>query len=249
MSKRPRNGIPYENSRRAGLALAAVVGLALTGGTGVTAQGPDRWESAIREFAAEDAASPPPANAIVFTGSSSVRLWETLAEDMAPLTVMNRGFGGSLMQDAVYWVEDLVLKYEPRAVVLYEGDNDIGGGQVSPQELLEGFMTFVSRVHAELPETRIYFLAVKPSILRWGVWGEMLSANELIREYCETTERVTFIDVATPMLNVHGQPMAEIFVADDLHMNAQGYEIWTSVVRPLMLEQEAAYEPAASDAR
>lgn len=209
------------------------------------AQDPARWEDAMRAYAAEDAASPPPANAIVFTGSSSVVLWKTVHEDMAPLTVINRGFGGSTMQDAVYWLDTLVLKHRPRAVVLYEGDNDIGlymHCEGTPEEVLEGFKTFVSRIHAELPETRIYFLAIKPSVLRWGVWPEMRRANDLIRAFCETRPGLHFIDVASPMLDGQGQPRADIFEADNLHLNARGYDLWASVVRPILLEHEGVYE-------
>lgn len=203
--------------------------------------GPLRWESAMEAFGEQDRAAPVPEGAIVFTGSSSVRLWDTLAEDMAPLTVLQRGFGGSEMEDALFWLDTLVLKYRPRAVVLYEGDNDIAAG-VSAEELLEGFQAFVSRVRNELPETRIYFLAVKPSILRWGVWEETRHANDLIRAYSESSPAVTFIDVAMPLLGEDGTPMPDIFVADNLHMNAKGYAIWTSVVRPVLIGREAVYE-------
>lgn len=206
------------------------------------AQDPARWEDVMRAFAAEDAASPPPANAIVFTGSSSVGLWRTVHEDMAPLTVINRGFGGSTMGDAVYWVDTLVLQYRPRAVVLYEGDNDIGQYDGTPEEVLKGFRTFVSRIHAELPEARIYFLAIKPSILRWGLWSAMRRANDLIRAFCETRPELHFIDVASPMLDEQGQPRADILEADDLHLNSRGYDLWATVVRPILLEHERVYE-------
>lgn len=206
------------------------------------AQDPARWEDAMRAYAAEDAASPPPANAIVFTGSSSILLWRTVHEDMAPLTVINRGFGGSTMQDVVYWLDTLVLNHRPRAIVLYAGDNDIGHYEGTPEEVLEGFKAFVSRVHAELPEARIYCLAIKPSILRWGVWPEMRRANDLIRAFCETRPQLHFIDVAFPMLDAQGQPRANIFEADNLHLNARGYELWASVVRPILLEDEGVYE-------
>lgn len=200
-----------------------------------------RWEDAMRVYAAEDAASPPPANAIVFTGSSSIALWKTVHEDMAPLTVISRGFGGGTMQDAVYWLDTLVLKHRPGAVVLYEGDNDIGHYEDTPEEVHEVFKTFVSRIHMKLPETRIYFLSIKPSILRWGVWPEMRRANDLIRVFCETRPGLHLIDVAPAMFDERGQPRADIFEGDGLHMNARGYEIWASVVRQILLEHEGVY--------
>lgn len=202
------------------------------------AQDPARWEEAMRVFAAEDAASPPPANAIVFTGSSSIVSWRTIHEDMAPLKVITRGFGGSTMRDAVYWVDTLVLKYRPSAVVLYEGDNDIALYDKTPEEVLEGFKMFVSRIRAELPGTRIYFLSIKPSTLRWGVWPEMRRANDLVRPFCEIRRGIYFIDVASAMLDEHGNLRADIFEADGLHLNARGYEVWTSVVRRILLEHE-----------
>jgi lysophospholipase L1-like esterase len=201
-------------------------------------QHPARWEADVRAYAAQDAISPPPPNAIVFTGSSSIAQWSTLKRDMAPLTVINRGFGGSTMADAIYWIDALVLKYRPRAIVLYQGDNDIGNHQVTPEELLDQFRTFVARVHAELPETRIYFLAIKPSILRKSAWPEMRRANDLIRGFCATHDELYFVDVASPMLDKQGEPSTDIFEADGLHMKAAGYGLWTLALKPILLECE-----------
>lgn len=214
----------------------------LLGGVEAEAQDPTRWNEAMHAFAAEDAASPPPAHSIVFTGSSSIVGWKTLPEDMTPLTVLNRGFGGSTMPEAVYWLDTLVLKYRPRTVVLYEGDNDIGQYEATAEDVLEGFKTFVSRLHGELPEARVYFLAIKPSVLRWSMWSEMRRGNDLIRAFCETRPQLHFIDVATPLLDGQGKPRAELFEADDLHLNAKGYDLWASIVRPILLEHERAYE-------
>lgn len=201
-------------------------------------QDPTRWADVIREFATAEAACPPPTNAIVFTGSSSVRFWHTVNRDMAPLPVINRGFGGSTMVDAVYWLEPLVLQYKPRAVVLYEGDNDIGMYGATAEQVLEGFNAFVSKVHAQLPEANIYFLAIKPSIQRDRFWPEMKRANHLIEVFAERQPKVHFIDIATPMLDQNGRPKADIFEADELHLNSAGYDLWTSVVRPILLERE-----------
>jgi len=230
-------------SRRSRISGFLLLGILVSGCGAAGAQNPDRWEGAMQDFEVEEAATPVPPGAIVFTGSSSVRLWTTLQEDMAPLTVIQRGFGGSVMADALYWIDTLVLKHRPRAVVLYEGDNDIGSLGMRAEELLEGYETFVMRVHEALPDTRIYFLAVKPSILRWDTWAEMKQANDLIRQASEADSRLFFIDVASPMLDGTGEPISDIFVEDDLHMNAKGYEIWTSVVRPFLMDIERAHEP------
>lgn len=199
---------------------------------------PTRWADVVRVFATADAACPAPANAIVFTGSSSVLFWRTVHRDMAPLQVINRGFGGSTMEDAIYWLDPLVVQYKPRAVVLYEGDNDIGLYGATAEQVFQGFKTFVSKVHAQLPETRIYFLAIKPSNQRARFWPEMKRANGLIQAFSEGQSKVHFIDIATPMLDQSGQPKTGIFEADELHLNAAGYDLWTSVVRPILVSHE-----------
>jgi lysophospholipase L1-like esterase len=140
------------------------------------------------------------------------------------------------MQDAVYWVVPLVLKHKPKAVVLYEGDNDIGMYNSTPEKVRDGFVEFVSKVQAELPETTVYFLAIKPSIARWHLWSRMREANDLIRTVCEKGRNLHYIDIATPMLNERGEARAELFVADKLHMNEGGYALWTGIVKPALAE-------------
>jgi len=218
------------------------MGMLLLWGFAAQAQDPVQWAEAMRAFAAEDATSAPPTNAIVFTGSSSIVFWKTLHEDMAPLTVINRGFGGSTMREALYWLDKVALQYRPRAVVLYEGDNDIGYYGLKAEKVVEDFKLLAARLHTELPATRLYFLAIKPSILRWKSWPEMRRANELIRAICERDPRLQFIDVASPMLNEAGQPRNELFEADDLHLNAKGYALWASLVRPVLLEEEGDHQ-------
>lgn len=211
------------------------------------AQDPGQWEQAVHAFASEDTKSAAAANAILFVGSSSIVGWKTLREDMAPLTVINRGFGGSTMSDLIHWLDPLVLKYRPRAVVVYEGDNDIGQHQATPEHVLQQFTTLVSRIHAVLPETRIYFLAIKPSVLRWAAWPAMMRTNELIRTFSTQDELLVYVDVASPMLDERGQPKKEIFEADGLHMNARGYELWSGVLKPILLGREGEYEQHISD--
>lgn len=200
---------------------------------------PKRWAEEIQAYTAIDAEFPPPQNAIVFTGSSSIALWKTLDADMTPLTVINRGFGGSTMRDLLYWLDMLVLKYRPRAVVLYEGDNDIGFANGTSEDIFEEFKEFVSRIQ---PKSRIYVMSIKPSILRWSLWPEMRKTNGLIRKFCENRDGIQYIDVASSMLDERGQPRTDIFEADGLHMNGKCYELWTSIVRPTLLRFESAYE-------
>ncbi|MCC5875808.1 MAG: hypothetical protein JJU11_06280 [Candidatus Sumerlaeia bacterium] len=198
-----------------------------------------RYESAIIAFEEE---GPQPTGAIVGIGSSSMRGWHGMInEDLAPLTIIPRGFGGSNMYDALYFVDRAVIAHEPRAVILYEGDNDIAMGK-PPEAVLDTFRAFVARIHEADPTVRIYVLAVKPSISRVGVWPQMQATNELLRAECETDRRLFFIDVATPMLDEEGNMREELYLGDMLHMNRAGYEVWRDAVRPVIVPIEAPFE-------
>jgi len=200
---------------------------------------PERLVTEIIAFEAQDQTEPPPHGAIVCVGSSSIRGWHsTIQEDLAPLTIIPRGFGGSTMNDAVYYTERIVTVYEPRAVVLYEGDNDIWLG-ISPQQVAERFAVFVTKIHEALPDTRIYVLSIKPSIARWEVWPQMKEANRLIEKACLSDVLLTYTDVSSAMLDETGQPRREIFQPDMLHLNESGYAIWKAALLPVLLEKES----------
>jgi len=203
---------------------------------------PERFRGAIDAFQAAETESMPARGAVVATGSSSMRGWHgRIADDLAPLTIIPRGFGGSNMHDARYFLDELVLRHEPRAVLLYEGDNDVAAG-LAPEQVLAEFDAIDAAVAERLPETRIYILAVKPSIARWQLWPTMAATNDLLKARADNDPRLTFIDIATPMLGGDGKPLVEIFVADMLHMNDLGYDIWRDAVRPVLVEAERAYE-------
>lgn len=197
----------------------------------------------MEAFQAQDRISPPPAGAVVVTGSSSVRRWHpTIERDLSPLTVIPRGFGGSTMEDALYWIDRVAIAYKPRAIVIYEGDNDTGRYEVPPTTIAEQFETLVKEIHAALPETRVYVVSVKPSVSRWSTWPEAVATNELLRGIAASNDLVTYIDVATPMLRPDETVMTDIFVEDDLHLNPKGYEIWTAAVRAVLVPAEAKHE-------
>jgi lysophospholipase L1-like esterase len=203
---------------------------------------PNRFEEAILHFESLDSITFPPENAIVCVGSSSMRGWTgTITKDLAPLTVIPRGFGGSNMNDALYFSDRIILKYKPRAIVLYEGDNDIALG-ISPEIILEKFQEFAEKINHDLPECRFYFLSVKPSPSRWKLWPLMQKANRLIAEICEKDSRLTYVDVASGMLNQDEKPRKEIFKDDMLHMKREGYIIWRNALRPVLLENELSFE-------
>ena len=203
---------------------------------------PARFEEQIASFEEADRHSFPSAGAVLCIGSSSMRGWHrTIREDLAPLTLIPRGFGGSNMNDVVHFADRVVLPYEPRAILLYEGDNDIAHG-ISPDTVIARFEELVSIVHSSFPEARFYALAVKPSIARWSMWPAMTGTNRLMRERCAKDERLTYIDIAAPMLNGKSEPRPEIFVEDNLHLNRRGYEIWRDAVRPVLVRAESGHE-------
>lgn len=220
-----------------GLVIVLLVGAAAAGGAWLLSAMRDAefWESAIVAFEEADRESPPPPGAIVFTGSSSIRMWSSLAEDMAPLPVLNRGFGGSHIAHVNHYAKRIVLPYAPGAVVLYAGDNDLAAGSdKTPESVLEDFRRFVGIVHAAQPAAPVYFLAIKPSILRWDRWPVMREANARIAAFAARTAGVEYLDVATPMLGDDGEPRPELFVVDGLHLSEEGYALWTRIVKPAL---------------
>ncbi|MGE0099481.1 MAG: SGNH/GDSL hydrolase family protein [Hydrogenophaga sp.] len=189
-----------------------------------------RWHASLEAFAAADRRQAPQPGGVLFLGSSSIRLWSDLETSFADQpVVINRGFGGSQLLDCVQLVNRLVLPYKPRMVVLYAGENDIAEG-ATPQQVLERFIAFVQAVRAELPDSRIAFVSIKPSPLRAGLMPSVRETNDLIRIYSQTEPQLDFIDVYSLMLDASGQPRAELFTDDRLHLNAEGYALWQRVI-------------------
>ncbi len=202
---------------------------------------PTRWENEMAAFDALDAANTPLEGAIVLTGSSSIRLWKDPAADLAPLTVIQRGFGGSVMGDLLYYLDRTVLRYKPRAVVIYEGDNDTALN-ISTDTILDQLRQIISRIHGELPETRIYLLAAKPSVLRWEIFDHAQVVNAGYQLIADSDPQVYYIDTVTPFLEKNGVVMDDIFVSDNLHLNDTGYLIWSSTIRAALMPNEIRVE-------
>jgi lysophospholipase L1-like esterase len=198
------------------------------------------WEAEIRKFEDQDAKTPPAKGAILFVGSSSIRLWN-LAESFPGLVALNRGFGGSQIADSTEFAERIVLPYQPKTIVIYAGDNDIASGK-SPERVAEDYRAFVAKVHAALPETRIIYLSIKPSIQRWKLVDKMRSANKLIEEFSQADKRLVYLDVGVTLLGEDGQPRADLFEADGLHLNRAGYKRWSEKLLPLLQQSD---KPAA----
>lgn len=193
---------------------------------------PNRFAEEIKAFGEWDSKNAAPAEPVLFVGSSSIRMWRT--HDCFPdLPVLNRGFGGSHISDVLHFADRLVLPYKPRVIVFYAGDNDIAAGK-SAQRVFEDYHKFVGIVHARLPETRIIFLAIKPSESRWSLWPEAKKANELMQHVCGPDGEVLYADLARPLLGSDGKPRSELFLGDKLHLNAAGYKVWTEALTPVL---------------
>jgi len=189
-----------------------------------------RWQSSMEAFAAADKQRQPQAGGVLFVGSSTIRFWTDVAEDFRQLpVVINRGFGGSTMADCNHFVKNLVLQYRPRHVMVYAGDNDLAEGR-TPEQILESFRSFVQTVRAELPDTRISYISIKPSPSRVSLMPQMRQANALLSQYVRTVPNSDYIDVFSAMLDASGTPRAELFGPDRLHMNDAGYDLWRTVI-------------------
>jgi lysophospholipase L1-like esterase len=187
-----------------------------------------RWEKDIAAFEAQDLTNRPPAGCIVFTGSSSVRLWKSLESDFPGMQTANRGFGGSQLADLVHYAPRIITAYEPRQVVIYSGGNDINAGK-SPETVFADFVAVVGTIRKAVPSAKITFISSGPNPARWKQVASVRALNGLVSAYCER-HGVDFINVAPLMLGADGLPDPNIYAADRLHMNANGYAIWRSAV-------------------
>lgn len=187
------------------------------------------WQSEIAAFTVVDRLDPAPPDAVLFVGSSSIRLWHTLAADFPELPTINRGFGGSEIADSVYFAEQLVGPYRPRAIVMYAGGNDLADGK-SPEQVRDAFGAFVTQARCWAGEVPIAYLSIKPNLSRRRQLPQIRAANALIRA-CAQERDVDFLDIHSSMLGADGEADPRWFATDGLHLNAEGYALWSGVVR------------------
>lgn len=190
----------------------------------------------IEAFLASDRASPPPLCSILFTGSSSVRLWDSLADDMAPAQVINRGFGGSTIADVDDNFDRVVVAYRPKAIFFYAGENDLSAGKPAAQVFAD-FQRFVALKSQALGDTPVYFISLKPSKLRFDQMGRQSEVNALVKQFTHRRHDLHFINVVAAMLD-KGK-LRNIYREDGLHMTRDGYRIWTKLIRPAVLAESS----------
>jgi lysophospholipase L1-like esterase len=193
---------------------------------------PNRFKEAVDYFKWYDSRNSSPADAVLFVGSSSIRLWET-AKYFPDFPIINRGFGGSHISDVIFFIEPFVMKYKPQVIVFYAGDNDVADKK-SAEQVFNDYKEFFRLVKRELPDTKILYIPIKPSLDRWSIWEEMKKANDLISMFSEKYESLYYIDMATPMLSEDSLPDSSLFVEDGLHLNTKGYELWTEILMPVL---------------
>lgn len=189
------------------------------------------WAQDMADFATADAAQAPPRGGIEFIGSSSIRMWDTLATDFPGQPVFNRGFGGSEVRDSTWYAGRIVVPYAPCKVFFYAGDNDLNSGRNAAQ-VRDDVLAFVQRVHRDLPKTTVEYISIKPSPSRANLLPAINEANTLIKAALAKLPHTGYSDIYTPMLGSDGQPRAALFREDMLHMTPAGYAIWQKVLGP-----------------
>ena len=173
-----------------------------------------------------------PENALLFLGSSSIRLWETLAQDMAPYPVIRRGYGGAHLRDAIFYTEALLGDYQPAMIIGFIA-NDIKGDPAdeSPAKVKRLFKFFLKQIRKQHPETPFLWVEITPTKSRWAQWKDIQKVNQKIKAYCDKTPNLYFVETADAFLTKEGLPRTDLFVVDQLHLNPQGYALWSSIIR------------------
>lgn len=187
----------------------------------------------IKAFEKKDSISMPDQGQVLLAGSSTFRLWINFKTDLSDFQVINRGFGGSQMNDLNFYFDRIVVKYKPRMILVYEGDNDLNAGE-SADSIFREFKDFVQKVKIQLPKTKIGYCSVRPSLARVSILDKQKILNQMIIDFCKHQKRVYFVDIQKKFYLPSGELMPDIFVADKLHLNEKGYEIWAKATRKFL---------------
>lgn len=208
----------------------------LLAATSIFAQNPAFWND-IQAFRKADSAQMPAKKQILFVGSSSFTMWKDVQEYFPDYPILNRGFGGSSLPDLIRYADDVILKYDPKQIVIYCGENDLAAADtVTAATVLQRFTTLFNIIRTRYPRVPVMFVSIKPSPSRAHRMPEMLKANVAIRQFLKKKKRTVFVDVYHEMLNEEAKPRPEIFLKDNLHMNAKGYAIWQKKIKPHLIK-------------
>lgn len=198
----------------------------------LTAQEKHVFENEVKALILQDSLIRNKKDIILFTGSSSIRMWTDLEKDFAGKNVLNRAFGGSTMRDLLYFAGQVIVPYSPKAIFIYEGDNDLGFANASSQQILASADSLLTIIRNRLPQrVKVYFISPKPSIARWHLKDQYVQFNKQLQSWTNSKKNVYFIDVWSKMLNADGSLRNDLFIEDGLHMNRKGYDIWRDALR------------------
>jgi len=192
-----------------------------------------RYQKEIDQFRKQDSISAPPKKAVLFVGSSSFRLWKDVQGAFPDTKIINRGFGGSTLEDVINHMDNVIFPYQAKQIVIYCGENDIASGE-TPQTVLQRFDKLFTAIREKQPRVPVVYVSMKPSPSREKFREAFIQGNTLIKEYLAGKKNTTYVDVFTPMLDDSGQPKSDIFLKDNLHMNEKGYAIWTEALKPVL---------------
>ena len=200
--------------------------------------GIQRFEKEIQAFEDANRKERYSKNAILFTGSSFIRLWKTIKTDLAPAEIIHRGFGGSNINEMAYYISRIAYPHDLKAIFFYTGSNDltVGTQDKSPLQILEAYKYIVKMVRLKFPIIPIYYIQISPNERRWAVWDQIQAANELLKNYAATTPNLHYVETASKLLGPDGKYQPALHVDDKLHFNEKGYVIWTQIMREALKE-------------
>ncbi len=197
------------------------------------------FQEEINVFIKNDSIQMPATNSILFVGSSSFNYWKDISNYFPGYAIINRGFGGSSLTDIIHFNQETILKYKPKQIYIYCGENDIAASDtITPQIVFERFKILYKIIRIHLGKNiPVMYVSIKPSVARWSMEEKFVAANTLIRNFINKQKQTQFLDVHTAMLDPNGMVYKDIFIADKLHMNAKGYAIWQKIIAPTLVKQ------------
>jgi len=203
----------------------------------LSAQEPPPFYEDIQAFKNQDKDSVPPKDAILFVGSSSFTMWKDVQDYFPGYTIINRGFGGSTLQDVIRYAPDVIIPYQPKQIVIYCGENDLAyDDSLYPAQVKERFEQLFNIIREKYKKVPVVYISIKPSPSRQKLMPKFNVANVMIKNFLKKKKYTTFIDVYHAMLEADGTPMKDIFIEDNLHMNAKGYHIWQKLIEPHLIK-------------